>query len=270
MEARELIVESLRYIEENLDKQLKLTDIAENVGYSEFYFSRIFKNHMGITVMEYVKKRKLLKASDAIINGDKVIDAAFQNGYLSHGGFTKAFKQEFGFSPAFLRAMMMQINYLGGNTMSHVFMKQTKEHATKEELFEILKEEITENSIDVSLKKLEDTYAFACKAYEGIRRYSGDEYVTHPLNTAIILAEIRNIVEDLKNFDTEQLADIGNEAVIMVKLAERLHNMRTVSFLKERQKEKARETLKLFMPIAGRLGNDKLTAELNDLSLKYM
>ncbi|MDO4312586.1 MAG: HD domain-containing protein [Eubacteriales bacterium] len=63
---------------------------------------------------------------------------------------------------------------------------------------------------------------------------------------------------------------MADDEVILIKLAERLHNMRTIEYIDERKKkEKAKETIEWFMPLARRLENRKLMDELSELSIRY-
>ena len=305
LEIKTIIFNSLKYIEININEPIKAEDIAKNAGYSLYHFSRIFKKQMGLSIMDYVKERRLIKASEEISNGKKIIDIAFNCGYQSHSGFTKAFKNKFGFSPALLRAFSFQINSLGGNcNMSHVFMNYTPIHSTKEELYEILIKTIDKNMLEYDNEKINKAYELACIAYDGKKRYSEDDYVTHLINVAILLSEMEaneetvvasllhdiileessisfeevkkefsnrtiDIIKGVMEFNRDD--NIIDEDVIMIKLAERLHNMRTIEFMNEsRWKEKAKETLEIFLPIAVKLNNEKIIAELNDLSVKYI
>lgn len=292
----------LKYIDEHLEETFTIEMLARVAGYSEYHFIRMFKECMNTTVMEYVCKRRLIKASEEILLGAKIIDIAMKYGWQSHSGFTKAFKKEFGFYPSLLRAMKLTVDNLGGSDMSHVFLESTKVGATKEELFVILQKKLKINGVNVEQNKLNNVYLSACNAYENVKRYSGEEYVTHLINVSIVLAELgateevilagmfcdldkKGVVtlDELRNDLPKEIVDlivkvqnIGNELelapdeVVLIKLAERLHNMRTIEFIDKSQKQqKAKETIERFMPLARRLGNKKLIDELNDLGMKY-
>lgn len=304
MEASDIVKKSLQFIEENLEMHLSVSDIAREMGYSEYYFSRNFKKEMHISVMAYVKKRRLIRASDEILEGGRIIDVALKFGYGSHSGFTKAFKNEFGFYPALLRAVTIGMNCIGGNSMSHIFLEKTEPHASKSQLFLVLKNRLLEDKRALNLDEVEKVYQYACCVYKGIKRYSQDEYITHPLNTAILLAqmgaEIHVIyagmfcdafrettvtIQEMKGNLPEPAVDLilkmeesrscpiysWSEDIVMIRLAERLHNMRTMEHMpKEAWREKARETLDLIMKMADKTGNQKILDELNDLSLRYI
>lgn len=284
----------IKYIELHLEDDLTIKHLADVAGYSEYYFIRVFKSYTNQTVMEYICRRRLIKSCDDIISGMRLIDVAMKYGWKSHSAFSKSFNREFGFPPSLLRTMKTQLDCLGGSYMNQIFLKATEVGTGKEKLFELLKDTVAQNAIEIDDNILNDVYLVACKAYEGKRRYSGEEYVTHPLNVAILLAELgaerdtvlAGLFCDVKmkgsniNLEKELPANVWNivkmleekktDEAIVIKLAERLHNMRTIEFIDDSKKaKKVKETIEIYLPLARRINNQKLIDELNDLTMKY-
>ena len=108
---------------------------------------------------------------------------------------------------------------------------------------------------------------------EDIRREFGDEI----LRLVSGVTKLDKIVfksreeEEAENFRKIFVAMAKDIRVIIIKLADRLHNMRSLNFLsKERQLKMAQETLDIYTPLAGRLGISQIKCELEDLCLKYL
>ena len=115
---------------------------------------------------------------------------------------------------------------------------------------------------------IEDTDSTA----EDIRREFGEEV----LELVLGVTKLNKIVfksqeqEEAENFRKIFVAMAKDIRVIIIKLADRLHNMRSLSFLSyERQQKMAKETLDIYAPLAGRLGISQIKCELEDLCLKY-
>lgn len=300
-----VILASLKFIEAHLDMELTVEDISAAAGYSSFYFSRLFKAHSGLSVMDYVRKRRLSRAYNEVVEGAMIIDAALNNGYASHSGFSRAFRQEFGFSPALLKVIHEQLKHLkGGSAMKQTFLKPSQLHAHKEMLYENIISAMKENGTVFDDKMMHKAYSFACDIYKDMHRYSGEEYITHTLNTALLvaqagaemepvmaamfcdcLAKTKVDVGTLKTVLPEAVVDIVTDAAksldllsvdeqewaVLVKLAERLHNMRTLDFMDSSSYQiKARETVQAYLPLAKEIGCEAMGRELYALSAKYL
>lgn len=126
----EAIARCIEYIEENIKNELSPEIIANECGYSVFHFSRVFNINQGITLMEYVKKRRLSLAAEDLFNGKRIIDIAIDYGFETHNGFSKAFKKEFGYSPThYIKHMDSSIMEetklkLGGDLMNPIIVKK--------------------------------------------------------------------------------------------------------------------------------------------------
>jgi AraC family transcriptional regulator len=103
-ERREMMLKELKqvidYIESHLTEKLSLEEISKATGVSDYHFRKVFYYLSGISLSEYVKKRKLSEANKDLLNGNSVTDVAFKYGYQSIDGFTRAFKSWSGFLPS--------------------------------------------------------------------------------------------------------------------------------------------------------------------------
>src|ERR1700746_2323457 len=178
-----------------------------------------------------------------------------------------------------------------------------------------------ENRPQDDLTIVKKAYDYSLKNHEGQSRASGEPYLFHPLEVALVLAELKmdavpvaagllhdsvedtsvTIVDIRKEFGEQvahivegvtkiskidfatreeqqaenlrkmMLAMVDDIRVILIKLADRLHNMRTLEHLQpDRQQKIASETLEIYAPIAHRLGMGKIRGELEDLGFRYI
>lgn len=91
--------EAIEFIEEHLEDELNLEDIAKHSSYSAYHFQRFFNYISGIPLSEYIRRRRLSRAAFELQNGEKVIDVALKYGYMSADSFTRAFTKQHGITP---------------------------------------------------------------------------------------------------------------------------------------------------------------------------
>ncbi len=187
--------------------------------------------------------------------------------------------------------------------------------------FRDLMKRMQENRPQDDLTIVKKAYDYSLKHHEGQTRASGEPYLVHPLEVALVLAEMKmdpvaisagllhdsvedtsvtiddirkefgeqvaHIVEGVtkiskidfatreeqqaENLRKMMLAMVDDIRVVLIKLADRLHNMRTLEHLQpERQHKIAEETLEIYAPIAHRLGMGKIRGELEDLGFRFL
>lgn len=188
-------------------------------------------------------------------------------------------------------------------------------------LYAKLTDAIEKSNKSYDLERIKAAYTMARQAHEGQMRSSGDPYISHPIEVAIILVGLgmdsdtiiggilHDVVEDTsitlediqKRFGGDvadlvdgvtKLANIPYSSraeqqaenvrkmllamakdvrVVIIKLADRLHNMRTLDYrTPEKQRVKSLETMEIYAPLAHRLGIRSVKEELEDLSLKHL
>ncbi len=187
--------------------------------------------------------------------------------------------------------------------------------------YEDLKKAVADTGRPYDIQMLDKAYALADKAHAGQNRRSGEPYICHPLNVALLLVELgmdteslaaalmHDVVEDThvrldeisasfgpdvarlvdgvtkltkiqfssveeqqaENLRKMLLAMSQDVRVMIIKLCDRLHNMRTGdAWPEQKRRDKALETMEVYAPIAHRLGISNIKEELEDRSLRYL
>lgn len=129
------------------------------------------------------------------------------------------------------------------------------------------------DAVSVSTGLLHDVVEDTLVDLGTIRQYFGDE-VTHLVDGLTKIAQISTVSREeqqAENVRKMLLAMVDDVRVVLVKLADRLHNMRTLQHLKPEKRQRiAQETMDIFAPIAHRLGMGKLRGELEDLAFQHL
>ncbi|MNO73605.1 Transposon Tn10 TetD protein [compost metagenome] len=131
--------QALSYIEEHLDCEIDYGEVARLAYCSEYHFTRMFSFLSGITLSEYIRRRRLtLAALELTSNNAKIIDVALRYGYNSPDAFSRAFQSLHGVTPSeakqhnpFLKSfprMTFQLSIKGGSEMNYRIVEKEAFH----------------------------------------------------------------------------------------------------------------------------------------------
>ena len=102
---------AIEYIEDNLDGEIAIEEVAKIAYSSKFHFHRMFHAVFNVTPAEYIRKRKLTKAAAELASGgERVIEIAAKYGYDSPNAFTRAFRKLHGLNPSKVRSSQVKLS----------------------------------------------------------------------------------------------------------------------------------------------------------------
>ena len=99
----------VEYIENHLDEELSLERLAEEFYVSKYHIAHVFKDNIGLSIHQYITKKRLLLCEEAIRAKMNITDVYQTYGFGDYSSFYRAFKKEYGLSPKEYRDMQVEI-----------------------------------------------------------------------------------------------------------------------------------------------------------------
>lgn len=100
---KQIVKDTYEFINDSIDMNLTLDDLASNVGLSKYHFIRMFKKVFGLSPYEFILNERVNRAHELIQKGMSISEASFQVGFTDQSHFTKNAKKFFAYTPSYLK-----------------------------------------------------------------------------------------------------------------------------------------------------------------------
>lgn len=107
-EEQHLYQNLMRFIEDHLDEELTLDYLSEQFYVSKYHIAHVFKENLGLSVHQFITKKRLAMCKDAILSQISITEACQMYGLKDYSSFYRAFKKEFGMSPKEYKELTVQ------------------------------------------------------------------------------------------------------------------------------------------------------------------
>ncbi|MBU4438955.1 MAG: AraC family transcriptional regulator [Firmicutes bacterium] len=156
MHAWEQIQGTLDFIEDHLDEEIGIENLAKMAALSPFYFQRLFRRLVKKPVAEYIRLRRMAKATEVLLQTDqRILDIALELGFSSHENFSRTFKDTFGMTPNEYRKNPTALNYMTKPELllNYVLIDEGVPLITEGIVLEINRKKLTQPTCFVGLEK---------------------------------------------------------------------------------------------------------------------
>ena len=156
MHAWEQIQKNIEFIEDHLSEEISIENLAKMASLSPFYYQRLFSRLVKKPVAEYIKLRRLAKATESLLQKDnRILDIALELGFSSHEHFSRTFKGTFGMTPDEYRKNPQALNRMTKPELllHYTLIDEGVPLITDGIVLEIDRQQITEPSYFIGVKK---------------------------------------------------------------------------------------------------------------------
>lgn len=121
MKNKQLLIDILKYIDLNLYSKISINDLSQNFYFNKDYIMRIFKKKFGITIIDYINKKRIFNSLNALKDNNKLIlSISIEYGFISQEYYCEIFKKIIGVSPNIYRKFIYNLQSISYDDIAKI------------------------------------------------------------------------------------------------------------------------------------------------------